>query len=139
MVVFYSVALESTDTDTPQLAIVIRGIDGNFNITEEMATLFPMKGTTKGNDLLNALKPTLRHFNLKLNNLSGVMTDGAPAMVGKDRGLVALIRKEAAVFESGQFMQYHCILHQENLCSKCVSFKDMMREIVNIVNFIRSH
>jgi hypothetical protein len=45
----------------------------------------------------------------KLNNLSGVVTEGAPAMVGKDKGLVALITKEAGVFENGQFMQYHYI------------------------------
>jgi hypothetical protein len=58
------------------------------------------------------LKSTLRRFNLKLNNLSGVLTDGAPTMVGKDKGLVPLIIKEAGVFENGQFMQYHCILNQ---------------------------
>jgi hypothetical protein len=36
-----------------------------------------MKDTTKGSDLLSALKSTLRPFNLKLNNLSGVVTDGS--------------------------------------------------------------
>jgi hypothetical protein len=45
------------------ITIAIRGIDDDFNITEEMAALFPMKGTTKGSDLLNALKSTLRGFN----------------------------------------------------------------------------
>jgi hypothetical protein len=66
-----------------------------------MATLFPVKGTTNGSDFFNALKSTLCRFNLKLNNLSGGVTDGAPALVGKDKGLVALIRKEADVFKNG--------------------------------------
>jgi hypothetical protein len=44
------------------------------------------------------LKSTLRRFNLKLDNLSGAVTEGAPAVVGEDKGLVALIRKEAGVF-----------------------------------------
>jgi hypothetical protein len=35
---------------------------------------------------------------MNLNNLSGV-TDGAPAMVGTDKGLVT--RKEAGVFKNG--------------------------------------
>jgi hypothetical protein len=63
--VFCSVALdETTDiTDTAQLAIVIRGIDDDFKITEEMAALCPMKGTTKGSDLHNTLMSTLRRFN----------------------------------------------------------------------------
>jgi hypothetical protein len=81
-------------SQTAQLAIVVRGIDDDFNITEEMAALFPMKGTAIGSVLLNALQSTLRRFNLKLNSLSGVVTDGAPAMVGKDKRLMALIRKK---------------------------------------------
>jgi hypothetical protein len=60
-------------------------------------------------------------------------------MVGKDKELVALIRKEAGVFENGQSTQYHCILHQGNMCEKCVSFKYFMRGIVNIVNIITIH
>jgi hypothetical protein len=44
--VFYSIAL-----------------DDDLNITEELAALFPVKGTTEGSDLLNALKSTLRRFN----------------------------------------------------------------------------
>jgi hypothetical protein len=40
---------EITDiTDAAQLATVIHGIDDNFNITEEMAALFSMKGVKKG-------------------------------------------------------------------------------------------
>jgi ligand-binding sensor domain-containing protein len=54
------------------------------------------------------LKSALHHFNLKLNNLSGVVTDGAPQWwVGKDKGLAVLIRKEAGVSETGQFMHTH--------------------------------
>lgn len=136
--VFYSVALdESTDvTDTAQLAIFIRGIDQNFSITEEMAALFPMKGTTKGTDIYKALTSTLNRFGLNLDNLSGVVTDGAPAMTGKNEGVVALIRKDAN--ENKEFIQYHCIIHQENLCAKSVCFKDVIKDVTKIVNFIRS-
>jgi hypothetical protein len=63
-----------------------------------------MKSTTKGSYLLNAFKSTLCRYNVKLNNLSGGVTDGAPAMMGKDTGLVALIRKEAGLFK-------HCKFH----------------------------
>lgn len=38
---------ESTDMmDTVQLAIFIRGIDFNFDVTKELPALFPMKSTT---------------------------------------------------------------------------------------------
>jgi hypothetical protein len=39
----------------------------------------------------------LCHFNMKSNHLFGVVTDGAAAMVGKEKGLVAVIIKEADV------------------------------------------
>ena len=74
-----------------------------------MAALFPMEGTTKGTDIYKALTSTLNRFGLNLDNLSGVVTDGAPAMTGKDEGVVALIRKE--VNENKEFIQYHCIIH----------------------------
>ena len=63
---FYSLALdESTDsTDTAQVAIFIRGIDDDFNITEEMAALLSLKDTTKANDIYKVVTTTLARFAL---------------------------------------------------------------------------
>ncbi|XP_050500987.1 uncharacterized protein LOC126880951 [Diabrotica virgifera virgifera] len=69
-------------TDTAQVVIFIRGVDTNFDKTKELAALFPLKDTTKSRDLLEAGQSTLNRFSLQLNNLSGLATDGAPAMVG---------------------------------------------------------
>jgi hypothetical protein len=49
---FSIVVGESTDVvDTAQLAILIRGVDINFNITEELAALCSMKGSIMGAEL----------------------------------------------------------------------------------------
>jgi len=66
MFIFYSLALdESTDmTDTARLPIFIRGVDFNFNFTEELVALFPMTSTTKSCDICNALKSTLGRFDI---------------------------------------------------------------------------
>ena len=100
--IFFSIAAdESTDmTDTAQLSIFIRGIDDDFKITEEMVTLFPMKGTTKGCDIFSAVQSTFNRYNLTFVNLSGVVTDGAPAMIGKNEGLVALKKKKQKKWET---------------------------------------
>ena len=38
----------------------------------------------------------------------------------------------------GGVLQYHCILHQEQLGAKSIGFKSVMSDVVSIVNNIRS-
>jgi len=84
-------------TDTTQLATFIRGIDSNFNVTKKLVALFTMKSTTKICNIFDALKLTLSRFDIKLNSLSGVITNGAQSIVGKNEGAVALIKKKKLV------------------------------------------
>ena len=92
--VYYSLAIdESTDiTSTAQLAVFVRGIDQEFNITEEMLGLQAMKDTTTGDDIFNEVKVLMTKFNLQLQNLRGFSTDGTPAMVGSRAGVNSLIK-----------------------------------------------
>jgi hypothetical protein len=138
--IFYALALdESTDiTDTVQVAIFIRGVDVHFNKTEELAALYPLKDTTCSRDLLGAVTSTLNGFSLQLNNLSGLTTDGAPAMVGKHEGLVKLIENEACKVGNTSMLNFHCIIHQENLCSKSLKMDHVMKVVIKTVNFIKS-
>ena len=55
-----------------------------------------------------------------------VATDGAPSMVGKKKGVVALIEKHMK--ESGiqeELVKFHCIIHQQALCAKSASLKEV--------------
>lgn len=60
-------------------------------------------------------------------------------MMGKNEGAVAYLRKKAKLVGNGDFLQYHCIIHQENLCAKNISLKNVMSDVVKSVNFIRAH
>jgi hypothetical protein len=74
-------------SDIAQLAIFIRGVDADFNITEELLPLQPLKGTTTGEDIFVTVNTVFERFGLKWSSLSGICTDGALAMVGAQKGL----------------------------------------------------
>ena len=168
--VYYSLAIdESTDiTSTAQLAVFVRGIDQEFNITEEMLGLQvrgidrefniteemlglqAMKDTTTGDDIFNEVKALMTKFNLQLQNLRGFSTDGAPAMVGSRAGVSSLVGSRAGVsslikkelasnnVDMHDFTAFHCIIHQQNLCAKSVKFDHIMKKAVSTINFIES-
>ena len=94
----YFMALdESTNIrSTAQLAIFIREIDDNFEITEELAAIIPLKDTTRGIDLLEGVMATIKQLGLSFSNLSGITTDGAPSMTGRQQGLGTLLQREAS-------------------------------------------
>ena len=69
---------DSTDaTDTAELAIFIQGIDDEYNVTEELASLVPLKDTTESRVLYEAVKSMLKWFSLSILNIPGIVTDGA--------------------------------------------------------------
>ena len=87
-----------------------------------MLSLESMHGTTRGEDLLQKLFQALDKFNLPFDKLSGVATDGAPAMmVGKHKGLVSLLKKEldAKEIRHDTLIFCHCIIHQKPLYKIC--------------------
>ncbi|XP_072394988.1 general transcription factor II-I repeat domain-containing protein 2-like [Diabrotica undecimpunctata] len=99
-----------------------------------------LKGQTKGVDILNVLLDECSKTDLDLSKLSGVATDGAPSTIGVNSGLVTLLKKhlQEKNINAEDLMQFHCIIHQEALCSKKIEFQNVMKVVVSIVNFIKS-
>ena len=87
----FSIALnESCDIkDTVQVTIFVHGVTHDIKVVEDFLSLIPMKATTIGKDVLNALLPALNGFDL--SKLVSVTTDGAPSMVGSTKGLSQLL------------------------------------------------
>lgn len=64
---------ESTDaTDNAQLAILIRGVDDRFEVTEELLSLCLMHGHTKAKDLFQQLCDAMERLGLPWNRLVGI-------------------------------------------------------------------
>ncbi|XP_026116348.1 general transcription factor II-I repeat domain-containing protein 2B-like [Carassius auratus] len=136
----YSVALdESTDiTDSAQLAIFIRGINDQFEVTEELLSLCPMHGRTTAKDIFQQLCDAIERAGLLWNRLVGITTDGAPSMTGKKNGLVALVQRKLEEENADAAVVLHCIIHQQALCSKCLKYEHVMSVVLKCINYIRS-
>lgn len=127
---------ESTDiSDTAQLAVMVRMVFSNFTVKEDLLTILPMKGQTRGEDIYNIFRTYANSINMPLHKLSAITTDGAPAMVGKNKGFIAFCEKDESF---PRFLAYHCIIHQEALCCKILPFDHVMKIVTNIINSIRA-
>ena len=128
---WYSLALdERTDIgDTAQLLVFIRGIDENFEITEELLSLEHLKDITTGQDLFESVENCLDRSGLPLHKLASITTDGAPALIGKNVGLIKLLNdKVKREHPLHSVMSFHCIIHQESLC------KSVFDPVVRVIN-----
>lgn len=123
-----------------QVALFLRACDDDLKVTEEFLELIPIHGTTTGEDINDAVWSILDKYKLPLNKLVAVTTDGAPAMTGKVKGFVS--RLEAKLKdkypEKLKLQSFHCIIHQQVLCSKILKMDNVLKTISKSVNFIRS-
>uniref|UniRef100_A0A803K5K3 General transcription factor II-I repeat domain-containing protein 2A-like n=2 Tax=Xenopus tropicalis TaxID=8364 RepID=A0A803K5K3_XENTR len=128
---FFSLALdESTDVShLSQFSVIARYAVGD-TLREESLVVLPMKGTTRGEDLFKSFTEQ----NLPMDKLISVCTDGAPCMVGKNKGFIALLREH----EKRPILSFHCILHQEALCAQMCGEQlgEVMSVVIKVVNFI---
>ncbi|QQP49983.1 General transcription factor II-I repeat domain-containing protein 2-like, partial [Caligus rogercresseyi] len=133
--VYFSLALdESTDVShVSQFSVIARYVAGD-TLREESLAVLPMKGTTRGEDLFKAFMEFAQQKNLPMDKLISLCTDGAPCMVGKNRGFVALLRQH----ENRPILSLHCILHQEALCAQMCGEQlgEVMSLVIRVVNFI---
>ena len=126
----YSLAAIS---DTAQLIVLIRGVTNDFKIKEEFLDLESMKSTTTGEDLSQEVLKMTERFQLGPKNLTGLTTDGAPAMVEKHK---RFCKKFLEVFGSQNIVLKPLLYPPENLSYKVLDGIDITKEVVQCVNYI---
>ncbi|XP_035876739.1 general transcription factor II-I repeat domain-containing protein 2B isoform X3 [Phyllostomus discolor] len=139
--VAYSIAIdEITDiNNTTQLAIFIRGVDENFDVSEELLDTVPMTGTKSGNEIFLRVEKSLKKFNIDWSKLVSVASTGTPAMVDANNGLVTKLKsKVATVCKGSDLKSICCIIHPESLCAQKLKMDHVMNVVVNSVNWICS-
>ena len=74
--------------------------------------------------------------NLPTAKLTAIITDVAPAMIGSVNGLVGLCKADQTFSE---FWNFHCIIHREQLVSKSLKLDNVMKTLMEIINYICTH
>lgn len=130
---------ESTDvTDMAQLAMFVRFLDEDTNtFREELLAVLPLPGTTKGEDIFNAIQRFFDTNKIPMDKVASLLTDGAPAMTGRNAGVAARMK---AVCPG--LISFHCIIHNAVLCAKLNGengeLSETLKKLVEIVNFLRA-
>ncbi|CAN2389977.1 hypothetical protein PRIEUP_LOCUS9 [Pristimantis euphronides] len=102
------------------MCMFIRMVFSDLSAKEELLTALPMKEQTRGEDIFQMFK-NFEKTHLPVYKLVSITTDGAPAMVGRVNGFIAKCRQDDAFPD---FLNYHCIIHQQALCAKMLNMKD---------------
>ncbi|XP_074045122.1 LYR motif-containing protein 9 isoform X1 [Macrotis lagotis] len=139
---FFSLACDGTMdiTSTAQLAIFVRGITAEFVTREELLSLEAMHSNTGGEDLFERLVLSMKKLELTFEKLSGLTTDGAPAMVDSQKGLIAFVKKELnrLSLDPSDLITCHCIIRQESFCAQSSRLSSVMSTVVACINFVKS-
>ncbi|KAL1241411.1 Uncharacterized protein TSPI_10600 [Trichinella spiralis] len=125
---------ESTDQANCAQLIVYARFIANNTIEEKLLFSEPLKTTTKGADVFQAVSQFFGVNSVMWETLVGVCTDGAPAMLGSRSGFVKMVKsKNPSIFAM------HCAIHRQALVAK--TLPDDLREDLNfaveVVNYVK--
>ena len=73
---------------------------------------------------------------IPFNNLISVAADGAPNMMGSNKGVLKLLKDNQP-----EMMTVHCIIHRENLAAATLSSEldESLKKVIKVINYIKSH
>ena len=126
---------ESTDVSScAQLIAFVRNVHkGAFK--DEFLCIVDLPSTTRGEDIFKIIDAFFRANDIKWEQLCGLCTDGAPAMLGHSSGFHAHVKK---VSPDCTFM--HCMIHGEALASKTLrpDLTEVLRQVIKLINTVKS-
>ncbi|KAK4887827.1 hypothetical protein RN001_004098 [Aquatica leii] len=118
------------------MSIFVRFLYIEFQIfREELLAILPLKGNTRGEDLFKVIDEFITKSNISYDKLVSLLTDGAPEMIGKEKGVVKRIR-----IKNAGLISYQCIIYQAALYGTLsAALKGLMDSLVKLINFMKSH
>ncbi|XP_068240097.1 zinc finger BED domain-containing protein 5-like [Palaemon carinicauda] len=126
---------ESTDVSScSQLLVFVRYINSG-DIKDEFLFCSALETTTKADDIMEKVSTFFQEEDLQWENVCGVCTDGAAAMLGSKSGFQSRVKKLAP-----QAKGIHCMIHRYALASKTLpsSLQEVLESVIKIVNYIKT-
>ena len=125
---------ETTDVASCSQLLVFCRYFTESDMKDNMLFCSALESTTKAVDVIQTLAKFFDQ-ELKWENLCGVCTDGAPAMLGARSGLQTLVRNR-----SPDAVSMHCMIHRQALASKTLpeSLQDSLNIAIKTFNFIKN-
>ncbi|KAK7919119.1 hypothetical protein WMY93_010403 [Mugilogobius chulae] len=127
---------ESTDvSDNAQLLVYVRFYhEESKTFVEDVLGITALKTHTRGEDIYLAIKEMLTQRGINLKKVVSITTDGAPSMMGREKGAVTRLKQD-----NPELLSYHCIIHMSVLCSSLSEhYGNVMNTITKLVNFLRA-
>ncbi|GAA6087534.1 general transcription factor II-I repeat domain-containing protein 2-like [Tachysurus ichikawai] len=106
-------------------------------VSEELLDLQSLTDQTRGTDLFASVCSAVDDMKLSWNKVTGIITDGAPALAGERSGLATLVYNKVNE-EGGKAIKLHCIIHQQVLCAKHLKYDHVMKPVIKTINYIRT-
>ena len=126
---------ESTDVALcSQLLVFARYmVEGDFK--DEFLFCKTLNTTTKAQDVMEMVDKFFEEHGLNWENLVGVTTDGAPAMLGSRSGFQTLVKHRAPLVTG-----VHCFIHREALASKTLpdQLHVVFKDLIKLINYMKS-
>ena len=126
---------ESTDiSNLSQLLVYVRYV-ADKRINEEFLFCQPLETTSKAVDVFQMLIDFYDETELSWSKLVGVCTDGVPAMIGANSGLISLVKQKNPAIQGT-----HCTIHKAALVSKSIPKRlhEHMSVVIKVVNYVKS-
>ena len=137
---FFSICLDETNdkTDVKHLAFFIRGVFNDFEYFENFLDLVKLPKNSTGEALYDQLKIVFQKFNLNYEAFISITSDGAKNLLGDKKGLIARIKNFMFEYKmKNELINFHCLLHQENLCCKKLELDSVFEKVFDTVKILK--
>lgn len=127
---------ESTLRDNEALLLAyVRYVSTDEKITEELLFAKSLIMDTKGLTIFKVVENFFVEKGIPITNCIACATDGAPAMIGRQRGFIAHLKNAVP-----GILTVHCVIHRQHLVAKNLSSElhVTMKLVINAINKIKA-